>query len=97
MESDTQATTSEERARASRRRSHAQWASKHPKRMRAAQKAWNRSSAGKAGDAAKKRRERTQRAALAALDRPGTYVCLRPDGGTTRLTRNVDGTWEVAK
>lgn len=87
--------TREQRAKASRRKSHAKWAKRHPRKQRASQKAWNRSAAGRACDRRKKAREKTERACLAALDRPGTYVVLRPDGGQTVLRRHADGTWEV--
>lgn len=93
MESEN--TERQERAKASRRRSHKKWAQRHPKRMRQAQKRWRGSEVAKSGDRRKKAVERSRRVALAALDKAGTYVVLRPDGGTTTLFRHPDGTWEV--
>lgn len=93
MESETRA----ERAKRQRRESHARWAKRNPRKMRAAQKRWNRSESGKSGLQHKKKVELSRRAALAAMDKPGSYTVLRPDGGTTVLRRHPDGTWEVVK
>lgn len=91
MESETRT----DRQRRQSRESHARWAKRHPRAMKAARKRWARSTNGQVGEAHKKAVEKTRREVMRALGKPGGYVVLCPDGSQVRLHRAKDGKWEI--